>query len=438
MPTEYKCMDVKKFFLLIANLLLSTTWTAAANTLFCGHSAHQKQADTVVFVLRDTFCSSQFIIVGGQIFDPGMPEGKVFLKGTAQNGKDSLIDVKLTYLNPAINDLNATFCEGDTIRINGKAYHANFFIGQEILQGKAKNGCDSIINVNLTFIKRGVNIYRSTICEGDSVKIANQVFNMFRPKGDIVLKKAAKNGCDSLIQVELNVITPPYFVYRDTICPGTLLTINGVKYSLSNRFGLEVLDNASYTGCDSLVSIELYPRAAFVFLGKDTSVVFGDTVCLSVLSSKNPISFTWQPAVPCLDPNCTDTCFVAEKNTTYGIVMVDAYGCTATDQINISVDRTIQFYAPNAFNPDAREPNNRFFVFPDKNRTKIIRRFLIADRWGEPMYDRSNLPPDASDEGWDGYYRGKIAHVDTYIYYVEYELKDGSVEVKKGGFTLIR
>jgi hypothetical protein len=102
------------------------------------------------------------------------------------------------------------------------------------------------------------------------------------------------------------------------------------------------------------------------------------------------------------------------------------------------VDRTIQFYAPNAFNPDAREPNNRFFVFPDKNRTKIIRRFLIANRWGEPMYDRSNIPPDATDEGWDGYFRGKIAHVDTYIYYVEYELKDGSIEVKKGGFTLIR
>lgn len=405
--------------------------------LFWGNVAHAAHilltpppSDT--FVLRDTFCASQTILIGNQFFDPNNPSGTVLLPGAGAGGKDSVIVVQLTFNQPVVRDLKATFCEGDTVFVNGRAYHAGFFLGQEIVQNGAKNGCDSIINVSLTFTQRGTLEYKATVCEGDTVRVQGQVFDMFRPEGDILLPNAGANGCDSLIRVRLRVVTPPFSTLRDTLCPEDFLIINGTRYDASNRFGLEILPNASYLGCDSLVTIELDFKQLYVYLGEDTTIVQGDLMCIMPLTNLVPINIVWSPVAP-----PTDSCIMPMASITYKIAMTDTAGCTVRDELRIAVRRANRVYAPNVFNPDARFPDNRFFLSADAVVTRI-RRMLIADRWGEIVYEAQNILPDDASVGWDGFFRGQIAHVDTYVFWAELEKLDGTMFEESGSFVLVR
>ncbi|HMX41653.1 MAG TPA: hypothetical protein PKD78_15050, partial [Saprospiraceae bacterium] len=384
------------------------------------------------FVLRDTFCASQTILIGNQFFDPSNPKGIVVLPGGGAGGKDSIIRVDLTFAQPVVRDLTGTFCEGDTLLINGRAYHAGFYIGQEIVQGGAKNGCDSIININLSFVKRGVYEYKATICEGDTVRFNGQVYDMFRREGETLLPHASANGCDSLVRVKLTVITPPFSMLRRTLCPDEFLLVNGTRYDANNRFGLEILENASSTGCDSLVTIELDFKQLYVYLGEDTTLVQGDILCLEPLFGFEPVSVVWTPSTP-----PSDSCLMPMSSITYTITAQDSAGCVVRDDLRIAVRRENRVYAPTAFKPEARHPNNRFYLSADPV-VRRIRRMLIVDRWGEIVFEAQNIDPDIPELGWDGYFRGQIAHVDTYTFWAELEKTDGSVFEKAGSFVLVR
>ncbi len=88
-------------------------------------------------------------------------------------------------------------------------------------------------------------------------------------------------------------------------------------------------------------------------------------------------------------------------------------------------------------NPDARWPNNRFFLDCDGGVVNI-RKLIIADRWGEVIFEKFNIPPGSPDDGWDGYYRGQVVNPDTFVFYAELERFDGTTFEKTGGFSLVR
>ncbi|MCC7466857.1 MAG: hypothetical protein IT261_11335 [Saprospiraceae bacterium] len=121
----------------------------------------------------------------------------------------------------------------------------------------------------------------------------------------------------------------------------------------------------------------------------------------------------------------------------FSLTAVDVTGCVLTDDISIRVSDKNRVYAPNVFNPDANFPDNRFFLGAD-NGVSMIRRLFIADRWGELLFDVTNIPPDIPDFGWDGTYRGKVMHLDTYMFWAELERIDGTTFIETGSFTLIR
>jgi len=417
---------------LISMALLLPATQAACSEAFSVLRAAFTPPPPDTFVFQKTFCASQTLIIGNQIFDPSHPSGTVILPGAGVGGKDSIILVQLTFNQPVTNNLTASFCEGDTIYINGRAYHAGFFIGQETIANGAKNGCDSIIYVNLTFAKRGVRAYQGTICEGDTFRLHGQVYDMFRPSGETLLPNASANGCDSLIKVQLTVISPPFRYLYDTLCPDAFLMINGTRYDRNRRTGLEILDNASATGCDSLVNVQLSFTQPFLYLGEDTTVTQGQSVCIKPFFGFVPTQLVWSPAEP---PK--DSCLLPLATVTYKLTATDLDGCVLYDELRIFVRKENLVYAPNVFNPDAAYPDNRFFLSAPATIPKI-RRLSIANRWGELVYDVQNIFPDDASVGWDGFYRGQISHVDTYIFWAELEKFDGTVFVESGSFTLVR
>ncbi len=398
--------------------------------------AMEAAPDTAFFDLRETFCNNQIILVGNQLFGPDRPEGEVVLQAAAADGSDSIITVQLTFLQRPETTIQQQLCAGDTLYVNGTPYHANFYLGEEVVVGGAANGCDSLIHIALTFSPL-ITIYQATICEGDTIYINQTAYHAFHPSGEEFIPNGSTTGCDSIIQVQLEVLTPPFSQIQDTLCPDEFIMANGRRYDISNRAGLEILEGAASTGCDSLVTVALIFQESGLYLGDDQTVVKGDSVCVQPALNFTPVNITWSPAPPCDLPDCISFCFQPLQSTRFVLHATDAYGCILTDQININVSSDNRVYAPTVFSPDAAWPNNRFFLSADRGTNRILRLFVV-DRWGELMYDRSDFFPDDPDQGWDGTFRGSIAPVATYTFYAELERIDGTTFVKTGTVTLLR
>jgi hypothetical protein len=409
----------------------------AAGCLFCTTcAAFATRIPLDTAYLNNTYCSNQSLLIGNQIFDPSSPSGTVILPGASSDGTDSVIIVSLKFLQPAEINLNTTICVGDTVWVNGTAYHANFYLGEETVEGGASNGCDSIIHINLGFYPT-VSDFQATICEGDTILINGTPYHAFHPAGVEMIPGGAAAGCDSIIRVELEVLTPPFSIYTDTLCPDDVLIINGRRYDQNNRTGLEILPGAASTGCDSLVNINLIFRQPWVYLGEDVEIVKGDSLCINPEYSLVPQSIQWAPQPPCADPDCASFCVMPLNNIAYTIEVTDIDGCVLTDEIRITVSNDNRVYAPNVFNPDAEWPNNRFFLSADRG-VSLIRRMLVTDRWGGLVFERDSLFPDDPTSGWDGFWRGKVAQTGVYTYWAELERVDGSTFTKSGTVSLIR
>lgn len=399
--------------------------------LLC-HTALNAQSGE--FFLRDTFCGNQTILVGNQFFGPSNPSGQVILPGGSFNGADSIIHVQLTFNQPVVVNLNSTLCAGDTIWINGTAYHANFYIGQEVVQEGSANGCDSIININLTF-KPIIFDYQIDVCEGDTVYVNGTAYDaFFHKEGTEVIPNGA---CDSILMVKVNPLTPPFSYIRDTLCPDDFLIINGTRYDTDNRAGYEVLKNAASTGCDSLLAIDLEFRNLYLYIGEDREIVKGDTVCITPQYGLTPLSLVWSPTAPCPDSSCTTNCVQLTEPSVFTLVATDTSGCVLRDEVKITISKKNRIYAPNVFSPDARYPNNYFYLSCDRSVVNI-KHIFVADRWGELLYDRTNIPPNSPEDGWDGLYKGKVMNPDTFIFWAELERFDGSTFIEKGGFSMVR
>ncbi len=390
-----------------------------------------------VFFLRDTFCSDQLIVVNGTVYGPHKPNGTEIIPGGAANGADSIIEVRLVFLKPGFTRLDFQLCEGDTVWVNGVPYHAGFYLGKEVIEKGAANGCDSIIEVDLRFFPKPIVDIVQPLCDGDTIWVNGKPFSAFRPNGVEIIPGGAVGGCDSIIRVNLTIIPLPYAEIVDTLCPDEFRIINGQRYDKDFRAGIEILRGAASSGCDSILDIRFFFRTTWMSLGQDQEIYYGEEACLKPLFSFAPVALTWTPPLPCADLSCLPYCQTYTTHAKYQLEARDVYGCTVRDSVAIRVLREVPVYAPNAFQPGAAWPNNYFFLSAGRGVSQINRMF-IADRWGELIYERINFPPDVPELGWDGTYRGAQAPVGVYLFWAELQLWDGSTEIVSGSITLVR
>ncbi len=390
-----------------------------------------------VKIIRDTFCSDQLIVVNGNIYGPNRPTGTEVIPGAAANGGDSIIEVRLVFLKPSITRIEGNRCEGDTVWVNGMPYHAGFYLGEEIIEKGAANGCDSIIQVNLRFFPRPIVDIVQPLCDGDTLWVNGKPFSAFRPNGVEIIPGGAVGGCDSVIRVNLTIIPLPFSEIVDTLCPDEVRIINGQRYDKNFRAGIEILPGAASSGCDSILEIRFFFRDSWMSLGSDQQVYYGEEVCLNPLFSFSPTALRWSPAIPCADLSCLPFCRPYTANARYVLEARDPYGCWLRDTANIRVLRQAPVYAPNVFAPRGAWPNNYFFLSASAG-VQQINRMLITNRWGELVYERETFSPNVPELGWDGNFRGQAAPPDVYLFWAELLLWDDSTEEISGTVTLIR
>lgn len=158
----------------------------------------------------------------------------------------------------------------------------------------------------------------------------------------------------------------------------------------------------------------------------------GDTV-VAVILSESDLNCRWFPLDSVVSIGCDTLFFFPNRSTDYIIWLSDSLGCYEKSfDIHIDVDMKFSLDVPGAFTPLSEGDGNNI-VYVRGLGIKRLLQFRIFNRWGEEVFFSDDL-----NKGWDGTLKGKVQNIDTYSYYVEAEMYDGSIRTKKGNLMLIK
>ncbi len=166
----------------------------------------------------------------------------------AKNGCDSLVVMDLVVYPKDEVTIDRTICAGESYSFGGNNYDQT---GNYVYSTLNSRGCDSTTMLNLNVLSDIVTNLEASICHGESYTIGTGVFSS---TGTHQMDLMAANGCDSVVILDLTVVQDHVTNLNETICPGESFTISTIPYTTSGNYS-ELL--SSSTGCDSLVNLTL-------------------------------------------------------------------------------------------------------------------------------------------------------------------------------------
>jgi len=221
-------------------------------------------------------------------------------------------------------------------------------------------------------------------------------------------------------------------------------SLDGISYTPNNVFtNLPPGDYTIYIqdrkGCLNQISVTIEePLEIVPDVGLDIEVDLGTSVDLStqVLPPDN-YAFNWLLGDSIFCKTCADTKVLPYNDGYFKIRATNSNGCFGEDSLFIRVRKNYEVYAPNVISANGDKLNDIFKLF-GKASLKSIESLKIFDRWGELIYQGSNLDIYDSTQGWDGTFRGQAAMTGVYVYLARVKFIDGKTLDKAGEFTLIK
>lgn len=181
---------------------------------------------------------------------------------------------------------------------------------------------------------------------------------------------------------------------------------------------------------NDLITVYPVPEALFITEPREVSI-FKPEVNFYDKSKGDSLTYFWE-----LGDGYTSVLpeflHIYNDTGTYivNLKVINSYGCvdSITGKVIVRPDYTI--YVPNAFSPNADGVNDIFRVYS----INILEfDFSIYNRWGAQLFHTND-----TETGWDGYYKGKMSPVDTYVYVIYYRDALGDYHHKYGHFLLVR
>ncbi len=199
--------------------------------------------------LNGNLCFGDSVLIAGQYeFQSGTYPEIV----SSVSGCDSIIIHTVTLLPEIVNTyMSNSLCFGDSIPIAGQ-YESQSGTYPETVS--SVSGCDSIIIHNVTVLPEILaTIIDDYLCFGDSIFIAGQYVTQ---NGAYSESFISATGCDSTVVHNVSVDSQISSIDQQTSC-GDFVWIDGITYTSSNSTASYNLLNASITGCDSIIYLDL-------------------------------------------------------------------------------------------------------------------------------------------------------------------------------------
>ncbi len=246
----------------------ATPSSASGDSLFTvvfSNTTNANVVDTVVFTAENGLSDTLLITVKPNVFttiNDGVCSGlsyhfggeELFLAGTyhdtlsAANGCDSIVNLNLSIYPTYLIASSATICQGENYSFQGHTYSAS---GVYLDTFPTVHGCDSIFQLSLSVLPISTGFISETICEGDSYSFNGEDLTV---AGSYLDTLEADNGCDSILELTLSVNPNVETTINATICPGEVYFFNGSNLSGDGTF-YDTL--AAANGCDSTLTLHL-------------------------------------------------------------------------------------------------------------------------------------------------------------------------------------
>lgn len=299
---------------------------------------------------------------------------------TAAGGCDSIITTNLNLINTITTNQTVSICNGNTYTLPGGTNVNTAGIYNDTIN--SSTGCDSIIITNLTILQNTTGLINVTVCDKEGYTFSNgtSVYNSGIFNDTLI----AKNGCDSILIVNLSVNPSPI----SNITPGPVININ---------YGTNTTLTATGFG-----TYNWYPST-----GLNTTQ--GNTVIA------NPT----QTTIYCVEVTSPNGC----KDTSCVTITVD-YVCPSDENLKV----------PNAFSPNGDALNDGFCLLGWNNSCIKDFEIIIFNRWGEKIFNSEN--PEFC---WNGIYNGAISDAQVFVYYIRaINITTNNKIVRRGNITLIK
>ena len=338
-----------------------------------------------------------------------------------------MYQVKLTVIYPAnilvsktktitIIDVNTTInstikCNGDsTGSITALAYGAN--------GGYVFNWATTPIQNTATINNLKAGTYTIEVTGTNMCSVSKNVI-LNQPQLFTTSVQTSPNICNNLNGQILLQVSGGTMPYKYLWSNGD--TVNPLKNRPSGTYNVQIKDSNNCTLNIANIKLKDSAKIFTINLGKDTAICPGNQI---ILNPGNFKTYNWQD-------NSANPTFTAIQTGKYNVTVVDNDGCSAFDEIEITVDCTDIFF-PTAFSPNNDSKNDYFGALGNVFSVTNY-QLTIYNRNGELIFSTSN--PLAK---WDGKIKGKAVDTGVYIWYSNYSINNQPSQMQKGTLTLIR
>ena len=184
--------------------------------------------------------------------------------------------ISITVLQPVNITLQDTLCAGDSYTLGTQVLNTS---GTYTDTFTASNSCDSIILLHLFVRPLITHTFADTVCAATNYGWGSQnlsttgVYNQTFP---------SYTGCDSLATLNLFVRPAITYTFSDTICAAATYSWGSQNLTTTGTYNHTF---TSYTNCDSTVTLNLFVRPSI-------SHAFNDTICAAATYSWAGQTFT--------------------------------------------------------------------------------------------------------------------------------------------------
>jgi hypothetical protein len=157
---------------------------------------------------------------------------------------------------PVFSEYFDTICEGEILYWEGFPL---YYEGRFRVLYDAQNGCDSILQMNLTVIPSFYDLTFDTICSGESMLWFGHLYT----EEDIYYQAfTSANGCDSIYALDLTVLPISETEIERTLCEGQAFLWEGMELTEAGEYTVAYQTSE---GCDSIIRLQLESAPAYSF-----------------------------------------------------------------------------------------------------------------------------------------------------------------------------
>ncbi|MDX2072509.1 MAG: T9SS type A sorting domain-containing protein [Haliscomenobacter sp.] len=198
----------------------------------------------------DTLCQGEQILIGTQQFSSAGTYTVVF---PANNQRcDSIVKLNLYILPVYAQRVRVPLCMGDTMRLGSEQY---YYPTLATLRYSAKNGCDSVVQYDIQMLDTFRTQLNVVACKGEKVKVGNDNL-VARTSGAYYYNYGPSNlRCDSLIELKLEVLDTFLTQVKERICSGQTRQLGPLRINTPGLYRYTFPPNQRR--CDSTVLLDL-------------------------------------------------------------------------------------------------------------------------------------------------------------------------------------